>query len=125
MEKIALLVDRNLEDAEARRNKVLKTINNATVLVFIEEDISKCDLQKVIELNGVLIIIADHGNCDVMWDKDKKPVTSHTTNPVPIWLVSEKYKDVKLNNGKLCNVAPTVLKLLNLDIPQSMQQPLF
>ena len=73
--------------------------------------------KKVMELNGTLIIIADHGNCDVMWDKDKKPVTSHTTNPVPCIITK---KDIKLKNGKLADIAPTMLKLLELKIPEEM-----
>lgn len=74
---------------------------------------------------GDLIITADHGNAETMLDEKGNKITSHTTNPVPIWLVSEKYKDVKLSDGKLCNVAPTVLKLLNIEIPPTMEKPLF
>ena len=73
--------------------------------------------EKVMELNGVLIIIADHGNCDVMWDEDKKPVTSHTTNPVPCIITKE---GITLKNGKLADIAPTMLKLMNLPIPKEM-----
>ena len=73
--------------------------------------------EKVMELNGVLIIIADHGNCDVMWDKDKKPVTSHTTNPVPCIITKE---EITLKDGKLADIAPTMLKLMNLPIPKEM-----
>ena len=69
------------------------------------------------ELNGILIIIADHGNCDMMWDEFHKPVTSHTTNPVPCIITKE---GIELNNGKLADVAPTMLQLLNLEIPQEM-----
>lgn len=72
---------------------------------------------KVMELNGVLIIIADHGNCDVMWDEDKKPVTSHTTNPVPCIITKE---GITLKDGKLADIAPTMLKLLELPIPKEM-----
>ena len=72
---------------------------------------------KVMELDGILIIIADHGNCDVMWDKDHNPVTSHTTNPVPCIITK---KNISLTNGKLADIAPTMLKLLNLDIPEEM-----
>ena len=67
------------------------------------EDMDKCIKKiynKVMELNGVLIVIADHGNCDVMWDEDKKPVTSHTTNPVPCIITK---KNIKLKDGKLAN----------------------
>ena len=84
------------------------------------EDMDKCIkkiYEKVMELNGVLIIIADHGNCDVMWDEEKKPVTSHTTNPVPCIITK---KDIKLKNGKLADIAPTMLKLLDLPIPEEM-----
>lgn len=72
---------------------------------------------KIMELNGVLIIIADHGNCDMMWDKNKKPVTSHTTNPVPCIITK---KGITLKNGKLADIAPTMLKLLGLSIPEEM-----
>ena len=84
------------------------------------EDMDKCIekiYNKVMELNGVLIIIADHGNCDVMWDEDKKPVTSHTTNPVPCIITKE---GLKLKDGKLADIAPTMLKLLELPIPEEM-----
>ena len=72
---------------------------------------------KVEELNGILIIIADHGNCDMMWDENKLPVTSHTTNPVPCIITKE---GIELNNGKLADVAPTMLELLGLPIPEEM-----
>ena len=72
---------------------------------------------KVMELNGILIIIADHGNCDMMWDENHKPITSHTTNPVPCIITKE---NIKLKNGKLADVAPTMLELLNLKIPDEM-----
>ena len=72
---------------------------------------------KIMELNGILIVIADHGNCDVMWDENHKPVTSHTTNPVPCIITK---KDIKLKDGKLADIAPTMLKLLNLKIPSEM-----
>ena len=73
--------------------------------------------QKVKELNGILIVIADHGNCDMMWDENHKPVTSHTTNPVPCIITKN---GIKLKNGKLADIAPTILKLMNIDIPKEM-----
>lgn len=72
---------------------------------------------KIMELNGILIIIADHGNCDMMWDEKHKPVTSHTTNPVPCIITKE---NIELKDGKLADVAPTMLELLNLPIPKEM-----
>lgn len=75
---------------------------------------------------GDCIITADHGNAEYMIDDNGNKVTSHTTNPVPVILVSEKYKKVRLKrNMSIANIAPTVLKLLGLDIPSSMEKPLF
>lgn len=74
---------------------------------------------------GDCIITADHGNAEEMIDKKGSKITSHTTNPVPCYLVSERLKKVKLKKGSLANVAPTVLKLLGKTIPQSMEKPLF
>ena len=72
---------------------------------------------KVMELQGTLIIIADHGNCDVMWDEKHNPVTSHTTNPVPCIVTRE---GIELNDGKLADVAPTMLELMNMEKPSEM-----
>lgn len=75
---------------------------------------------------GDCIITADHGNAEEMIDKEGNVLTSHTCNPVRLWLVSEKKRSVELiKNGKLANIAPTVLKLLGLKIPESMENPLF
>ena len=72
---------------------------------------------KVNSLGGILIIIADHGNCDVMWDSNHKPVTSHTTNPVHCIISKE---GISLNDGRLADIAPTMLELLGLPIPSEM-----
>ena len=70
---------------------------------------------------GDCIITADHGNAELIEDENGNPVTAHTTNPVPFILVSEKYKKAKLiKNGKLANVAPTILELLNINKPSVM-----
>ena len=75
---------------------------------------------------GDCIITADHGNAEQMTDKNGKKITSHTTNPVPVILVSERYKKVRLKRGcSIANIAPTVLKLLNLEIPSTMEKSLF
>ncbi len=74
---------------------------------------------------GDCIITADHGNAEEMVDASGNVLTSHTLNQVPLWLVSEKHKAVKLTDGALCNVAPTVLKLLEIEIPDFMEKPLF
>ncbi len=83
----------------------------------MDKCITKIYDKVVKELNGILIIIADHGNCDMMWDENHKPVTSHTTNPVPCIITM---KDIKVANGKLADIAPTMLYLLGLPIPEEM-----
>ena len=75
---------------------------------------------------GECIITADHGNADIMFDKDGNKVTTHTTSPVPFILVSRKRPKVKLKKGKsITSVAPTILKLMDLEIPQTFDEPLF
>ena len=70
--------------------------------------------------NGyTIIIIADHGNADVMVNEDGSPNTAHTTNLVPCILVSGDYKG-KIKNGKLGDLAPTILTLMGLSIPAQM-----
>lgn len=64
------------------------------------------------------IIIADHGNADFAINEDGSANTAHTTNPVPIILIDSNYKSIE--NGKLADVAPTILKLMNLTIPNEM-----
>ena len=84
------------------------------------EDMDKCLTKiyaKIKELGGILIIIADHGNCDIMWDENHNPVTSHTTNPVPCIITKE---GINLRDGKLADIAPTMLELLHLPIPEEM-----
>ena len=79
-----------------------------------------------LSIGGDCIVTADHGNADVMLDKDGNIVTSHSMSPVPLYLVSQRYKDQKLcADGKLANIAPTILKLLDLQVPASMDKPLF
>ena len=65
-----------------------------------------------------LLICADHGNCEKMADEEGRPFTSHTSNPVYLVGVSEKIK--QLSDGALCDVAPTILALLQLEQPTEM-----
>ena len=64
------------------------------------------------------LITADHGNADFMINDDGTPNTAHTTNPVPLFLVGSEY--TKINNGRLADLAPTILHLMNLPIPKEM-----
>ncbi len=65
------------------------------------------------------IIIADHGNAELMINEDCSPNTAHTTNLVPCILVDEAYRG-KLKNGKLGDLAPTILTLMGIKIPDQM-----
>jgi len=70
------------------------------------------------------IIIADHGNADCMVNADGTPNTAHTTNPVPCIVIDPFVK--KVNDGRLADIAPSVLKLMGLESPQEMTgKPLF
>jgi 2,3-bisphosphoglycerate-independent phosphoglycerate mutase len=66
-----------------------------------------------------IIIIADHGNADMMINEDGTPNTAHTTNLVPCIMVDDNYKG-KLKNGKLGDLAPTILTLMGIPVPAEM-----
>jgi len=69
--------------------------------------------------NGyAVMIISDHGNADNATNVDGSQNTAHSLNPVPCILVSDQYENVK--DGILADVAPTILKIMNIDIPQDM-----
>src|SRR5690606_39922175 len=65
------------------------------------------------------IIIADHGNADCMINDDGTPNTAHTTNLVPCILVDDTYKG-KIKDGKLGDLAPTILTLIGIPVPPEM-----
>ena len=69
------------------------------------------------KVGGKLLICADHGNCEKMANEDGSPFTSHTTNPVPVILFGDAHT---LHDGRLSDVAPTILALMQLDQPAEM-----
>ncbi len=73
----------------------------------------------VLEAGGLLAITADHGNAEEKLDKDGNPLTAHTTNPVPLLLVADGIEET-LRPGKLGDVAPTLLTLMGLPVPEVM-----
>jgi 2,3-bisphosphoglycerate-independent phosphoglycerate mutase len=87
------------------------------------ETVDTClsDLVKTaLENNYHIIVIADHGNSDYMINPDGTPNTAHTMNPVPIIYVAENASESKVSHGKLGDIAPTILHLLEIDLPVEM-----
>ena len=79
--------------------------------------------QAITQINGTLIITADHGNIECMFDEiNHAPHTSHTLNPVPLLIIKNdlKNKPLKLEHGTLSDIAPTILKMMNIKQPQEM-----
>lgn len=72
----------------------------------------------VIRMNGAMLLTADHGNADKMYDTDGSPFTAHTTFPVPFVIINHKC-EVK-DGGRLCDIAPTMLEILGLAQPEEM-----
>ncbi len=70
------------------------------------------------KLNYSVMITADHGNSDHAINADGSPNTAHSMNVVPVFLLDDDYKKIK--DGKLADIAPTLLKIMNLDIPKDM-----
>jgi 2,3-bisphosphoglycerate-independent phosphoglycerate mutase len=66
-----------------------------------------------------VLILADHGNAEFMVNPDGSPNTAHTTNPVPLYLISDNPL-LKLKSGRLADIAPTVLSLMGIDAPPQM-----
>ena len=77
--------------------------------------------KKLLEVGGVMLLTADHGNAELMNFEDGSPCTSHTTNLVPFSVVGEDYKGSILKNDMaLCDIAPTMLEILGVEQPQEM-----
>ena len=103
---------------------------NYDAAVLAIEALDKCVgrvSQAVKEVNGNLFITADHGNADQMIDpKTGKIHTAHTTNPVPFVYQGEKQAEVALTDGKLSDIAPTLLAVMGLEKPAEMTgKPIF
>lgn len=101
----------------ANKEAVLKGI------VAVDQSLEKV-VDKILEKNGTALVIADHGNAEIIHDpKLNKPHSHHTDADVPCILVSksEKFKKIKLRpKGAIKDVAPTMLKIMDLEIPSEM-----
>ena len=73
----------------------------------------------VMKMDGVILITADHGNADKMYEDDGSPFTAHTTNPVPLVVVGKDCK-LKQSGGRLCDLSPTMLDIMGLEQPKEM-----
>lgn len=89
--------------------KACETVDSCT------EAVAKAALEN----NYVVIITADHGNADKMKNSDGSPFTAHTTNPVPFILLGAG-ENLELSEGKLSDIAPTILTLMGIDVPEEM-----
>lgn len=76
-------------------------------------------VEKALKKDYVILLTADHGNADYIVNPDGTPNTAHTKNIVPLFLISNSYKGT-IQPGKLADIAPTILKIMNLEIPEEM-----
>ena len=115
--KSELLVEAQALNLEVSENNTVAEITAA--IKAAAEKVADDTVEAVKETDGVMLITADHGNAEQMLDyKTGEPHTAHTTNPVPLILVGKE--DVKLKEGKLADLAPTMLQLMNLPKPEEM-----
>ena len=90
-----------------------------SAIEFIDDCVGKV-IKEISDANGVILITADHGNSEQMVDyKTGEPHTAHTTNPVPLVLISNN-KENKIKDGKLADLAPTLLELMEIEKPTEM-----
>ena len=91
-----------------------------TAVKTVDECVGKV-VDKILAMGGAAIITADHGNADKMLADDGSPFTAHTTNLVPFIVAGEQFKGKKLRNGGiLADVAPTLLDMMDVPVPQEM-----
>jgi len=87
------------------------------------EKVDQC-VEKVVtaalEKNGTVLVTADHGNAEKMKDEKGRPFTAHTVNPVPLVLVSRNINNIRLKEGVLGDIAPTMLDILGIKKPAEM-----
>ncbi|MDR2291936.1 MAG: 2,3-bisphosphoglycerate-independent phosphoglycerate mutase [Prevotellaceae bacterium] len=87
--------------------------------VFAVDNCVKDVVETAKENNYEIIIIADHGNADNAINEDGTPNTAHSLNPVPFIVVSDRIAEIE--SGRLADVAPTILTLMEIDIPKEMK----
>lgn len=88
--------------------------------VLAVDECVKRVVEAIIEEGGQAFVTADHGNAEKLLDEQGKPFTAHTTNPVPFIYVNGR-SIKRLNSGKLCDIAPTMLSVMGLPVPKEME----
>jgi 2,3-bisphosphoglycerate-independent phosphoglycerate mutase len=80
---------------------------------------------EILKRDGTVLLTADHGNCEKMWDEESNcPHTAHTLNPVPLILAGERFRGARLREGGiLADVSPTLLEIMDLPCPPEMDRP--
>ncbi len=87
------------------------------------ETVNDC-LEKLIPIaqskNYHILVTADHGNAEQMIDENGNTMTAHSMNKVPLYIIHNTSKDINLKDGKLGDIAPTILRLMNITVPKEM-----
>ena len=117
-----IIVNLSNADMVGHSGEMEATIQSIKVVEKCAYDIAVATLA----VGGHAVITADHGNAEEMLDARGNAITAHSLNSVPFILVSDELKNVDLAKSKsLSNIAPTVLKLMGLDVPKYMDEALF
>lgn len=93
---------------------ILKAVE--TVDICVEKVVEECKAN-----DYSVVLIADHGNADNAINPDGSVNTQHSLNPVPFVLIDDRFKNSKVENGILADVAPTLCKIMGLEIPKEME----
>jgi 2,3-bisphosphoglycerate-independent phosphoglycerate mutase len=93
-----------------------------TAAVKAAETVDQC-VERIVKAalanDYTIFLTADHGNADYMVNEDGSPNTAHTMNPVPFFIIDKNWNG-KIKPGKLADIAPTILKMMNITIPKEM-----
>jgi 2,3-bisphosphoglycerate-independent phosphoglycerate mutase len=101
-------------------------VGHTGILPAVIQSVETIDLcvrqvvEKVLEMDGIALVTADHGNCEKLLTEEGKPHTAHTTNLVHFIYVGKNHNNVQVKNGILADVAPTLLDLLQIPQPPEM-----
>jgi 2,3-bisphosphoglycerate-independent phosphoglycerate mutase len=96
---------------------------------IIEAAVKACEVvdqcvEKVVsaalEKGGTVLVTADHGNAEKMKDENNRTFTAHTLNPVPLVMVSRDIQNIRLKEGVLGDIAPTMLDIMGIEKPAEM-----